>query len=159
MPSTNRVRFASLTLSHVSEQLVLDGRADDIPGRFAVKAKRVVKVKPKTGREACGHSSRVPRTEGNRARRRSLRMPNKTAKYIDEASRAVRTATDRGRCYRRKRRYRGALTNSVNSAVSNSEGLALGSKQGRQMVQVPVTGRFNDRVKLATRGPANHPFG
>src|SRR5882762_9111913 len=30
---------ASLTLSHVSEQLVLDRGAEDIPGQFAVKAK------------------------------------------------------------------------------------------------------------------------
>ena len=36
---------ASLTLSHVSEQLVLDGRAEDIPSQFAVKAKSVVKIK------------------------------------------------------------------------------------------------------------------
>jgi len=35
---------ASLTLSHVSEQFVLDGRAEDIPGQFAVKAKCVVKI-------------------------------------------------------------------------------------------------------------------
>jgi hypothetical protein len=31
----------SLTLSHVSEQLVLDGRAEDISDQFAVKAKSI----------------------------------------------------------------------------------------------------------------------
>jgi hypothetical protein len=34
----------SLTLSHVSEQLVLDGRAEDISSQFAVKAKSMVKI-------------------------------------------------------------------------------------------------------------------
>ena len=41
---SSSLHTASLTLSHVSEQLVLDGRAEDISGQFTVKAKSVVKI-------------------------------------------------------------------------------------------------------------------
>ena len=54
---------ASLTLSHVSEQLVLDGRAEDISGRFAVKAKSVVKIKAEDPDDLAGEVVEILSTQ------------------------------------------------------------------------------------------------
>ena len=76
---SRRSGFASraLTLSHVSEQLVLDARAEDIPGQFAVKAKSVVKIETDDRLPKLVAIALECRTEGNRARRRYLRMQAK----------------------------------------------------------------------------------
>ena len=54
---------ASLTLSHVSEQLVFDGRAEDISGQFAVKAKSVVKIEAEDPNYVSGEVVEILRTQ------------------------------------------------------------------------------------------------
>jgi hypothetical protein len=54
---------ASLTLSHVSEQLVLDGRAEDISSQFAVKAKGVVKIEAEDPNYRAGEIVEILRTQ------------------------------------------------------------------------------------------------
>src|SRR5450432_765404 len=54
---------ARLTLSHVREQLVLDGRAQDISSQFAVKAKGVVKIKAEEPNDRAGEIVEILRTQ------------------------------------------------------------------------------------------------
>src|ERR1700733_3205738 len=44
LDDSGSLHAASLALSHISEQLVLERRAEHIPGQFAVKAESVVKI-------------------------------------------------------------------------------------------------------------------
>jgi len=63
LDDSGSLHTVSLTLSHVSEQLVLDGRAEDVSGQFAVKAKSMVKIEAEDPNYLAGQVVEILRTQ------------------------------------------------------------------------------------------------